>query len=99
MSLHLSKENDNELARVAYAAVRDIPTVEDNDRNRLGYHVWLFLRGEVTTLQDAIAQARSRYLPRGRSLDEVQADIEAELGRIQSGQTDLKSIEIFPKHH
>ena len=95
MSIHHSAEKDNELAKVAYASVREIATVEVNDRNRLGYHVWLYLRGEVPTLRGAIEQARSRYLPRLRPLDEVEEQIGRELSRIERGELDLDAIEIF----
>ena len=71
MSLHISKEYDTELARTAYAAVANVPTVEENDRNRLGYHVWLYLRGEVDSLEEAVHLARSRFRPRGFSPEEV----------------------------
>ncbi len=71
MSLHISKEHDTELARTAYAAVAGVPTVEENDRNRLGYHVWLYLRGEVDSLEEAVHLARARFRPRGFSQSEV----------------------------
>jgi len=84
MSLHISKPQDNELARQAYASVADVPTVEVNDRNRLGYHVWLYLRGELETLEEAVKMARTRFHPRtlteeavvdmiARKLEEVKA--------------------------
>ena len=76
MSLHISKVHDNELARIAYKAVADIPTVEENDRNRLGYHVWLYLRGEVDTLEAAVHLARSRFKPRTVTEAEVVGMIE-----------------------
>ena len=79
MSLHISKVNDNELARIAYAAVADVPTIEENDRNRLGYHVWLYLRGEVDSLEEAIHLARSRFRPRTLSESEVVSIIEHSL--------------------
>ncbi|MFI5201928.1 MAG: hypothetical protein ACHQNE_06045 [Candidatus Kapaibacterium sp.] len=79
MSLHISKEHDNELARKAYAAVAEVPTIEVNDRNRLGYHVWLYLRGEVGTLEEAVHLARSRFKPRTLPLEEVVGMIERKL--------------------
>ena len=71
MSLHISKPQDTEFARIAYASVADVPVLEENDRNRLGYHVWLYLRGEVETLEEAVKLARSRYKPRTFSQEEV----------------------------
>ena len=82
MSLHISKEHDTELARKAYAAVADVPTVEENDRNRLGYHVWLYLRGELTTLEEAVHMARSRFKPRTLAQGEVVAIIEKALATV-----------------
>lgn len=80
MSLHISKAHDTELAQKAYAAVANVPVVEENDRNRLGYHVWLYLRGEVSTLEEAVHLARSRFRPRGFMQSEVIAIIERALG-------------------
>ena len=71
MSLHISKEHDTALAHTAYAAVANVPTVEENDRNRLGYHVWLYLRDEVGSLEEAVHLARSRFRPRGFPETEV----------------------------
>ena len=79
MSLHISKEHDTELARIAYAAVADVPTIEENDRNRLGYHVWLYLRGEVESLEEAVDLARSRFRPRTLAQSEVISIIERAL--------------------
>ena len=71
MSLHISKEHDTELARIAYAAVAEVPTVEQNDRNRLGYHVWLYLRGELATLEEAVHMARTRFRPHSLPQEDV----------------------------
>lgn len=79
MSLHISKEHDEEFTRIAYQAVEGIPTVEVNDRNRLGYHVWMYLRGELATLEDAVKMARSRYRPKDLPRDEVVRMIQAAL--------------------
>ncbi len=84
MSIHVAEQNDTVLSELAYAAVRNVPTVEPNDRNRLGYHVWLYLRGEVPTLESAIHQARARYQPRTLPIEEVIAHVKAELERLQS---------------
>jgi hypothetical protein len=44
----------------AYASVSAIPTVEPNDRNRLGYHVYRWLTEKQGTLEQAIAASGSR---------------------------------------
>jgi hypothetical protein len=79
MSLHISKERDTELAQEAYAAVAGVPTYEPNDRNRLGYHVWLYLRGELESLEDAVRMARTRYVPRDLPIGTVVNMIEMAL--------------------
>jgi hypothetical protein len=87
MSLHISKEHDTELARTAYAAVANVPTVEENDRNRLGYHVWLYLRGEVGSLEEAVHLARSRFRPRGFPQEEVVTIISKALQSVPQPQS------------
>ncbi|TAK53211.1 MAG: hypothetical protein EPO24_14715 [Bacteroidetes bacterium] len=44
----------------AYASVSAIPTVEPNDRNRLGFHVYRWLTEKQGTLEQAIASSGSR---------------------------------------
>lgn len=53
---------DDSLERRAYRAVEDIPVVEVNDRNRLGYHVFLFLKGDLPSVEEAIHVAQARML-------------------------------------
>ena len=89
MSLHISKEHDTELARTAYAAVADVPTIEPNDRNRLGYHVWLYLRGEVGTLEEAVHLARCRFSPRELPPEEVVAMVERGLVEVPQVPDDI----------
>ncbi len=48
------------LEKIAYASVSAIPTVEPNDRNRLGYHVWRWMGQRQGTLAAAIAESGSR---------------------------------------
>ncbi len=45
---------------VAYASVSTIPTVEPNDRTRLGFHVWRWLAEKQGTLEQAISSSGSR---------------------------------------
>jgi cell division septum initiation protein DivIVA len=98
MSLHLSTEQDSELARLAYASVQNVPTVEPNDRNRLGYHVWLFLRKEVPTLIDAVTQARSRYVPKNLAVEDVVKHIEERLEQIQKGELAIDASGTLKAH-
>lgn len=56
------------LEKLAYWVVADIETREPNDRNRLGYNVWAWLKDRKGTLEDAVRAAGSRTL---KSQDEV----------------------------
>jgi hypothetical protein len=42
------------LEKIAYTVVAEIPTQEFNDRNRLGYNVWMWLVDHKGTLEQAI---------------------------------------------
>jgi hypothetical protein len=48
------------LEKKAYTSVSTIPTVEPNDRNRLGFHIWRWLTSGEGTLEEAIAESGSR---------------------------------------
>jgi hypothetical protein len=51
---------ENSLERKAYNAVDGIPFVEMNDGNRLGYHVFLYLKGELDSIEQAVHVAQAR---------------------------------------
>lgn len=52
------------LEKLAYSVVSNIQTQEPNDRNRLGYHVWAWLKERKGTLEQAVKNSGSRtYLP------------------------------------
>jgi hypothetical protein len=55
--LPLGKED---LAKIAHVAVEDLEFLEMNDGNRLAYHVYLYLSGQLPTLADAIYEAKAR---------------------------------------
>ena len=48
------------MERRAYDAVRSVPVQEENDRNRLGYHIFLFVKGEYPSIEEAIHVAQPR---------------------------------------
>jgi hypothetical protein len=52
--------SESALERIAYAAVEGIPTVEPNDRNRLGYTIWLWLKYRRDPLDAALRSAGAR---------------------------------------
>jgi len=47
-------------AVIAYASVADIPALEMNDRHRLGFHIYLYLIGEMDTVLAAVRESRTR---------------------------------------
>ncbi|MDB5033892.1 MAG: hypothetical protein JWQ98_1133 [Chlorobi bacterium] len=49
-----------ELARIAYVSVEELPFLEMNDGNRLGFHVYLYINGEIPSLSEAIYEAHAR---------------------------------------
>ncbi len=48
------------LEKIAYDSVADIATQEPNDRNRLGYCIWGWLRERRGTLEEAITNSGVR---------------------------------------
>ncbi len=48
------------LEKIAYTSVSTIPTVEPNDRNRLGYHIWRWLTRREGTIEQAVLESGSR---------------------------------------
>ncbi|MAT38329.1 MAG: hypothetical protein CL946_01860 [Ectothiorhodospiraceae bacterium] len=47
---------------IAFRSVEGVPTVEPNDRNRLGYYVFLYLEGQYESLKQAVRIAQARLL-------------------------------------
>lgn len=48
------------LEKIAYQSVASILTIEPNDQNRLGYHVWRWLTTKQGTLEGAVAESGAR---------------------------------------
>ena len=48
------------LEKIAYNSVAAVPTEEQNDRNRLGYHIWRWLTIRQGTLEQAVAESGAR---------------------------------------
>jgi hypothetical protein len=51
---------NDDLARIAYVCMEELPFLEMNDGNRLGYHIYLYLHGEIPSIADAIYEAKAR---------------------------------------
>lgn len=58
----VQKWPEDSLESRAYAAVSEVPVVEDNDRNRLGYHIYLYMKGELASIEEALHIAQPRML-------------------------------------
>jgi hypothetical protein len=56
----LAGRSKDELARIAYEAVEGIEFLEMNDGNRLGYHLYLYLTGEIPSVETVIYEAKAR---------------------------------------
>lgn len=76
MGIPVSKSPSESLETIAYEIVHDIPTREPNDRNRLAYHVYLFLKKEIPTLDEAIQVAQTRTT---ESFESLRATISARI--------------------
>lgn len=62
------------LEKIAYGSVSEIPTQEPNDRNRLGFCIWAWLRDRKGTLEQAIQNSGSRtHIPYSEVLNIVTA--------------------------
>ncbi len=48
------------LEKIAYASVTGIATVEPNDLQRLGYHVWRWLSTKDGTIEQAVVESGAR---------------------------------------
>ncbi len=61
MPIPVQEASNDSIEKTAYSIVEDIETKEMNDRNRLAYHIYLFMKNEYPSLEEAVlvAQARS----------------------------------------
>lgn len=60
-----------ELSRIAYGAVEGIDVLEMNDGNRLGYHIYLYLNGEIPSVAVAIYEAKPRVQLHPKELERI----------------------------
>lgn len=47
---------------IAYNSVKGVLTVDQNDKYRLGYQIWIWLKEKSGTLYDAVARSEARLL-------------------------------------
>ena len=64
----VSEFSAESIERLAYSVVSDIATREPNDRNRLAYHIWAWLKERNGSLEQAVKNSGSRT---EQPLDEV----------------------------
>ncbi|MBL0332641.1 MAG: hypothetical protein IPP08_03145 [Chlorobiota bacterium] len=50
----------DELASIAYSSVENLEWLEMNDGIRLGYHIYLYLMGTITSIEEAVLESNSR---------------------------------------
>lgn len=60
-----------ELSRIAYKAVEGLDVLEMNDGNRLGYHIYLYLTGEIPSVAVAIYEAKPRVQLHPKELERI----------------------------
>jgi hypothetical protein len=53
---------EKSLENIAYASVKNIPTVEPHDQDRLGFNVWRWLTMKRDPLEIAVKSAGARLL-------------------------------------
>lgn len=71
--------SEESIEKIAYNAVRDISTVEPNDANRLGYHLFLFLRDKKGSLANAVDEAEARLLiPKQEAVKIIKSALQAQ---------------------
>lgn len=60
VSTRIANMTKDEIAGIAYAAVEDLEWLEPNDGNRLGYHIYLYLNGNIGSIEEALLESQSR---------------------------------------
>lgn len=58
----VSQAPEQSLETIAYASVKNIPTVEPHDQDRLGFNVWRWLTVKRDPLEVAVKSAGARLL-------------------------------------
>lgn len=67
---------EQQLENIAYASVKNIPTVEPHDQDRLGYNVWRWLTIKRDPLEIAVKSAGARLLiPEKEAIDKIRENL------------------------
>ncbi|MCU0412367.1 MAG: hypothetical protein MUF82_07540 [Bacteroidetes bacterium] len=72
----VKEHSADSLEKKAYQIVADIPTQEPNDRNRLGFCLWIWMQDRKGTLEEAVRAAGVRG---PKSVEELVAIIKPRL--------------------
>jgi hypothetical protein len=73
-----------ELTRIAYDVLEGIEFLEMNDGNRLGYHLYLYLDGQLPSVAEAIYESKSRTSVSPKELERIISQRLAEAGVMQA---------------
>jgi hypothetical protein len=67
---------EDTLEKKAYASVKNIPTVEPHDQDRLGYNVWRWLSLKRDPLEVAVRSAGARLLiPEEEAVEKIRENL------------------------
>ena len=67
---------EQQLEKIAYASVKNIPTVEPHDQDRLGYNVWRWLTIKRDPLEIAVKSAGARLLiPESEAIQKIRENL------------------------
>ena len=74
----VNKFADDSAEAIAYKIAGEFSTREFNDSNRLGYHIYRYLKGTIPTIDEAVRVSGVR-LTNGQTLDDVSKRISERL--------------------
>ena len=68
--------SEQTIENIAYASVKNIPTVEPHDQDRLGYNVWRWLKLKRDPLEVAVKSAGARLLiPEAEAIEKIRENL------------------------
>ncbi len=64
------------MEKIAYESVKNVPTVEPHDQDRLGYNVWRWLTLQRDPLEIAVRSAGARLLiPETEAVEKIRENL------------------------
>jgi hypothetical protein len=68
--------SDTSIERIAYESVKNIPTVEPHDQDRLGFNVWRWLTLKRDPLELVVRSAGARLLiPEEEAVEKIRQNL------------------------